>query len=65
MTSERFNQLLNGPLSHPLPVFTLSRLSLALYAVVQATGEAGDKALEDHCREREEQDHPDEEELGG
>ena len=56
MTSDRFNELLNGPLSHPLPMFTVTRLAMALRAVVEATGEAGDKALEEHCRERQEQD---------
>ena len=53
MTEERFNELLNGPLSHPLPMFAIMRLALALRAVVTATGEAGEKALEQHCAERE------------
>ena len=35
---------------------TVTRLAIALRAVVDATGEAGEKALEDHCRERQEQD---------
>jgi hypothetical protein len=39
MTDERFNDLLNGPLRHPLPMFTMSRLEIALRA---ATGEAGE-----------------------
>jgi len=56
MTSERFNELLNGPLSHPLPMFTITRLALALSAVVEATGEAGEKALEAHCADREARD---------
>lgn len=56
MTDDRFNELLNGPLSHPLPLFAITRLVLALRAVVTATGEAGEEALESHCRERAEQD---------
>jgi hypothetical protein len=53
MTDERFNQLLRGPLHHPLPMFTLTRLAIALRTVVDATGEAGERALEEHCRSRE------------
>ena len=61
MTEERFNQLLNGPLGHPFPMFVITRLSLALWAVVQATGEAGAAALEKYCAERDAQDHGGEE----
>jgi hypothetical protein len=50
---ERFNELLNGPLAHPMPMFAISRLALALRDVVGATGEAGEKALECHCADRE------------
>lgn len=56
MTDERFNELVNGPLSHPLPMFSLTRLVIALRAVVEATGEAGVQALEAHCRQRQERD---------
>lgn len=56
MTTERFNELLNGPLAHPLPMFAIMRLAMALRAVVEATGEAGEAALENHCAEREERD---------
>lgn len=56
MTSERFNQLLNGPLHHPMVPFVIARLTLALRAVVEATGKAGEDALERHCRERQEED---------
>jgi len=56
MSDERFNQFLAGPLHHPLPMFTMSRLAMALRSVVEATGAAGEKALEEHCREREERD---------
>ena len=41
MTDRRFNELLNGPLAHPLPMFRYSRLALALRVVVDATGKAG------------------------
>lgn len=56
MTDERFNELLNGPLSHPMPTFTVTRLALALRDVVEATGEAGERALERHCAARQERD---------
>ena len=56
MTHERFNELLAGPLRHPIPVFTISRLVLALKAVVDATGDAGEKALEEYCAARERED---------
>lgn len=52
MTDERFNELLNGPLSHPMPMLQFSRVVLALRAVVEATGQAGEKALENHCAAR-------------
>jgi len=53
MTDERFTELINGPLSHPLPMFVITRLVLALRAVVDATGAEGARAIEEHCRERE------------
>jgi len=56
MTNERFNELLEGPLHHHLIPFTLTRLALALRAVVEATGAAGDKALEDFCVDRDARD---------
>jgi hypothetical protein len=56
MTDERFNELINGPLSHPIVMFHVTRMALALRAVVEATGEAGDRALEEHCRDRSERD---------
>jgi len=56
MTTERFNRLLNGPLNHPDLLLHFNRLILALRAVVEATGEAGERALEEHCRQREEKD---------
>lgn len=56
MTNERFNQLLQGPLAHPLVPFTITRLALALRSVVEATGKAGEDALERHCADREAQD---------
>jgi hypothetical protein len=57
MTNERFNELLNGTLSHPLPAFAITRLVLALKDVVDATGEAAEKALEDHCAARQAKDN--------
>jgi hypothetical protein len=53
MTDERFHELINGPLNHPLPMFVVARLVLALRAVVDATGAEGAAALEEHCRWRE------------
>jgi hypothetical protein len=37
-------------------MFALARLALALRAVVDATGQAGNDALEEHCRMRQEAD---------
>ena len=59
MTEERFNELLNGPLSHPMPMFSITRLALALRAVLEATGEAGDRALEVYCADRDARDKGD------
>jgi hypothetical protein len=53
MTTERFNELLNGPLAHPLMPFTIMRLRQALAFVIAHTGEGGDKALERFCEIRE------------
>lgn len=59
MTDQQFIKLLTGPLHHPLIMFQLSRLAIALRAVVEATGEAGERALLEHCQQREEKDHRD------
>lgn len=56
MTDERFNELINGPLLHPVVTFVITRLTLALRAVVEECGPAGDAALERHCAARAEQD---------
>lgn len=56
MTSERFTELLNGPLAGPLPFMSLTRLALALWCVVEATGELGEEALEKYCHERQVRD---------
>ena len=53
MTDDRFAELVNGPLAHPLIPFRLLRLVQALRAVLLATGAAGDAAFEAHCTERE------------
>lgn len=59
MTDERFDELVNGPLSHPLLPFAITRLALALRHVVEATGRAGEQALEQHCAERQSADDAD------
>lgn len=56
MTDDRFNELLNGPLAHPMFMFRLTRLQMALREVVDSCGAAGIEALERHCRQREESD---------
>ena len=56
MTDQRFQQLLEGPLFHPMIPFGIMRLAAALRAVVDATGAAGERALEEHCAMREELD---------
>ena len=62
MTDNEFNRLLNGPLSHPLPIMRLNRLMIALRVVVRETGKAGEKALRDHCAERDKRDNPEQDE---
>jgi hypothetical protein len=56
MTDEHFTELLNGPLSHPIAPFTISRLVMALRYVLERTGKAGADALDEYCRERQAQD---------
>ncbi len=56
MNDDEFNQLLNGPLWHPMVPFIITRLTLALRDVVEATGDAGAEALRKHCAAREERD---------
>lgn len=56
MDDDRFNRLLDGPLSHPMPMFTASRLALALKHVVDATGQAGEEALLEYCNARQQRD---------
>ena len=51
MTDERFNELVNGPLSHPVGPLFMLRLANALRMVVERCGGAGDVALEAHCKE--------------
>ncbi len=58
MTESEFNRLLNGPLAHPAVMFRLTRLSIALRAVLDATGPIGANALREHCAERDRQDSP-------
>ena len=56
MTDERFNELVNGPLMHPIMQLFMLRLANALRSVVERCGGAGDDALEDHCKEVEAMD---------
>lgn len=56
MTDERFNELLNGPISHPIMPLYMLRLAQALRSVVEKCGETGDAALEAHCKEQDEMD---------
>lgn len=56
MSMEEFNRLLNGPLGHPLVMFRITRLTLALSAVVQATGKGGADALWVYCAARDQRD---------
>jgi len=56
VSDTEFNILLNGPLGHPFPLMRMNRLAIALRVVVNATGEAGEKALRAHCEERREKD---------
>jgi hypothetical protein len=64
MDSDEFNELLAGPLDHPLIPMQIARLVLALKAVVDATGEAGERALLAHCVARQEQDESEAREEG-
>lgn len=59
MDDLKFRNLVNGPLSHPLPHFTVLRLILALKCVVDATGDAGERALDEYCTERDLRDRLD------
>ena len=56
MSQEEFNAILNGPLSHPMPMFRLNRLALALRTVIDAVGEEGEKALREVAKEYENRD---------
>jgi hypothetical protein len=49
MTDERYNELLRGPLYHPLPMCTFTRLSLALAHVTWEFGKTAADALENFC----------------
>ncbi len=64
MTRERFNELLLGPLNHPMVMFSVTRLALALWHVVDVTGDAGERALEEWCQGRQLYDESQEEADG-
>lgn len=48
MTEERFFQLINGPLQHPMIEFHLTRVIMALQTVVESCPQA-EQAFERHC----------------
>lgn len=56
MDAKDFNELINGPLSHPLITFRVMRLILALKDVIDATGEQGEEALRSYCKLKQRQD---------
>jgi hypothetical protein len=56
MQTEAFNDLLQGPLCHPLPSMTIMRLVLALKFVVDECGDNGEAALMRWCQARESAD---------
>ena len=58
LTDEQFNKLLTMLLgrywdseSHPNPNFLIRTLVVAMKALVDATGQAGEKALEKYCND--------------
>jgi len=53
MSAVRFNELVTGPIYHPKAEMLVTRMTLALWAVIQQTKAAGARAFENHCRERE------------
>ncbi len=55
ITDTELRQMLNGPLSHPLPMFTVSRLVLALADLADADVATADR-LRHHCEGREADD---------
>lgn len=59
MSDDEYNYLINGPLSHPLPIMRMSRLNLALRHVVERTGALGDEALREICRDYDDRDNND------
>ena len=56
MTTERYNELLAGPLTHASPSQTIMRLGAALRIVLDASGGAARDALEQYCDDRNERD---------
>lgn len=59
MTNERFNELLNGPLYHPMMPFTVTRLARALEYVLSEVGVEADAALETFCEYQKAKDEQD------
>lgn len=56
MTDERFNEIISGPLWHPISPLMVTRIAMALRAVLLATGNAGDAALEAYAAARDRKD---------
>jgi len=61
MENGRLNELVNGPLAHPLITMRINRLVVALHTVVQECGEQADKALEEVCADYQRRDEAEEE----
>lgn len=53
---QRFEDLVNGPLNHPMYPFQMMRLIMALRHVVAVTGPAGKEALEEFCASKAKRD---------
>ncbi len=59
LTDAEFNRMLAGPLAHPMPMFVITRLSLALRCVVEEMGGEAAEVLRAYCQGREERDSSD------
>jgi hypothetical protein len=56
VNEKRFNELLYGRIHCPKIGSTIVRLMMALRAIVGATGEAGERAMEEYCATLERRD---------
>ena len=57
VNDDEWNAMLSGPLSHPFPMFTITRLVLALRTCVDAGGEPAAQALRSYCEGRNQRDN--------